>query len=194
MIDPSEPFKQVIPVVASDRCGRSLPRLCSPARFYEASALLEASFRPVIVTGFYVPSAGAPESDGPAGAAVLARAMKLAGRQLIVATDRWNERAVKACCQVMEVDEVLVTDEGSSVLDKRPDLVVFVERLGRACDGRYYNMRGEERWPCLWTYPTGEPTPWPACCRAGSVNGLGILLKRSGPCSRPWSPPAPSTA
>lgn len=186
MIDPSEPFKQVIPVVASDRCGRSLPRLCSPARFYEASVLLEASFRPVIVTGFYVPSAGAPESDGPAGAAVLARAMKLAGRQLIVATDRWNERVVKACCQVMEVDEVLVTDEGSSVLDKRPDLVVFVERLGRACDGRYYNMRGEDISNC--TAPLDgiaglameKDIPVLAIGDGGNEAGMACLMPRMG--------------
>lgn len=172
MIDPPEPFKQVITVVASDRCGRSLSRLCSPARFYEALALLEASFRPVIVTGFYVPSAGAPESDGPAGAAVLARAMKLAGRQLIVATDRWNERAVKACCKALGMDEPVLAKVPGEILDMDPDLLVFVERLGRACDGRYYNMRGEDISRCT--------TPLDGAAQLALEKGISVLAVGDG--------------
>ena len=144
MIDPSDLFKQVIPIVASDRCGRSLSRLCSPAKFNEALALLEASFCPVIVTGFYVPSAGAPETDGPPGAAVLARTLQRLERKVALATDRWNAPAANACCQALAVKAPLVAEDPEEILDMDPDLLVFVERLGRARDGRYYNMRGED--------------------------------------------------
>ena len=89
--------EHLLHLVASDRCGRSLSKLCSPRTFEEALVLLETSSRPVIVTGFFVPSSGAPETDGPPGAAVLARALREIGRKTAVVTDHWNERAVQAC-------------------------------------------------------------------------------------------------
>lgn len=144
MIDPSGPLKQVIPIVASDRCGRSLSRLCSPSAFDKALALLEASLRPVLVTGFFVPSAGAPETDGPPGAAELARALERSGRNSMVATDSWNAAAVGACSEALGINAPVVAREPVDILDLCPDLVIFVERLGRACDGSYYNMRGED--------------------------------------------------
>lgn len=144
MIEPSDPFKQVIPIVASDRCGRSLSRLCSPSVFDKALGLLEVSSRPVLVTGFFVPSAGAPETDGPPGAAVLARALEKSGRKAVLATDRWNASAVNACCRALAIEASLVAEDPKEILGLDPDLVIFVERLGMACDGSYYNMRGED--------------------------------------------------
>ncbi|HPC75536.1 MAG TPA: DUF4392 domain-containing protein [Synergistales bacterium] len=131
-------------LVASDRCGRGLSMLCSPRIFEEALALLESSSRPVIVTGFFVPSSGAPETDGPPGAAVLARALQRGGREPAVVTDRWNERALIACCEVMGLPLPIVVEDSDGILDLEADLVVFIERLGKTGDGRYYNMRGED--------------------------------------------------
>ncbi|HOC82416.1 MAG TPA: DUF4392 domain-containing protein, partial [Synergistales bacterium] len=93
--------EEILALVASDRCGRSLSMLCSPRIFEEALALLETSSRPVIVTGFFVPSSGAPETDGPPGAAVLARALRRMERDPVVVTDRWNEKAVDVSCRVV---------------------------------------------------------------------------------------------
>ncbi len=144
MIDPSEPFKHIIPIVASDRCGRYLSRLCSPSAFEEALGLLEASSRPVLVTGFFVPSAEAPETDGPPGTAVLARALERSGRNAVVTTDCWNAETVYACCRALAIKAPLVAEDPKEILGLGSDLIIFVERLGRACDGRYYNMRGED--------------------------------------------------
>jgi hypothetical protein len=136
--------EHLLHLVASDRCGRSLSKLCSPRTFEEALVLLETSSRPVIVTGFFVPSSGAPETDGPPGAAVLARALREIGRKTAVVTDHWNERAVQACCRVMDLPLPVVVRNPGGILDLDPDLVIFIERLGKTGDGRYYNMRGED--------------------------------------------------
>lgn len=143
-----KPFSQLsdhlLHLVASDRCGRSLSMLCSPRIFEEALALLETSSRPVIVTGFFVPSSGAPETDGPPGAAVLARALRRMGRDPEVVTDRWNEKAVQVCCRVMDLPLPVVVRDPGEILDLDPDLVIFIERLGKTGDGGYYNMKGED--------------------------------------------------
>lgn len=135
---------ELVALVASDRCGRSLSMLCSPRIFEEALALLETSSRPVIVTGFFVPSSGAPETDGPPGAAVLARALRRMGRDPEVVTDRWNEKAVQVCCRVMDLPLPVVVRDPGEILDLDPDLVIFIERLGKTGDGGYYNMKGED--------------------------------------------------
>ncbi len=136
--------EEILALVASDRCGRGLSRLCSPGVLDEAADLLELFLRPVIVTGFYVPAAEAPETDGPPGAAVLARALKRMGRDPMVVTDGWNEKVVDASCRVMGLRPLMVARGPGEVLDTGPDLVVFIERLGKTCDGGYYNMRGED--------------------------------------------------
>lgn len=138
--------EEILALVASDRCGRSLSMLCSPRIFEEALALLETSSRPVIVTGFFVPSSEAPETDGPPGAAVLARALRRMERDPVVVTDGWNEKAVDASCRVMGLRSPMVARGPDGVLaaSPDPDLVIFIERLGKNGDGRYYNMRGED--------------------------------------------------
>lgn len=144
MTVPFDPAKGILDIVASDRCGRFLPKLCSAAMFEEAAALLDASVHPVIVTGFYVPMAGAPETDGPPGAAVLARALERLGKKVVVLTDGLNFAAVSACCREMGIDEPEVAEDAGGVMRMDPDLLVFIERLGSADDGKYYNMRGDD--------------------------------------------------
>jgi hypothetical protein len=186
MIDPSEPFKHIIPIVASDRCGRYLSRLCSPSAFEEALGLLEASSRPVLVTGFFVPSAEAPETDGPPGTAVLARALERSGRNAVVTTDCWNAEAVYACCRALAIKAPLVAEDPKEILGLGSDLIIFVERLGRACDGRYYNMRGEEISYC--TAPLDgaahlaleEGIPVLAVGDGGNEAGMACLMPEMG--------------
>jgi hypothetical protein len=43
----------------------------------------------LIVTGFYILDPGAPETDGPPGAAALAAAIKAAGHTPVLVTDPW---------------------------------------------------------------------------------------------------------
>jgi len=149
--DSSGCAEKLLDIVASDRCGRKLSRLCAPAMFVEAAALLDASVRTVIVTGFYVPWAEAPETDGPPGTAVLARALERLGKEAVVITDKLNFTAVAACCRVMGIDGPVLAESGTGVMSLNPDLLVFIERLGCSGDGKYYNMRGEDI--SEWTSP-----------------------------------------
>jgi hypothetical protein len=178
--------EEILALVASDRCGRSLSMLCSPRIFEEALALLETSSRPVIVTGFYVPSVEAPETDGPPGAAVLARALREIGRKPAVVTDHWNERAVQACCRVMGLQPSTIARGPGDILDTGPDLVVFIERLGKTCDGGYYNMRGEDISRCtdplddMASLAMERGIPVLAIGDGGNEAGMANLVPRVG--------------
>lgn len=136
--------QEILQIVSSDRCGRSLPQLCSAGMFHNAADLLDASKRSAIVTGFYVPRAGAPETDGPPGSAVLARALIRLGKEAVIVTDRLNFSAVSACCRVIGADQPEVAEDACGVMALNPDLLVFIERLGSSRDGRYYNMMGDD--------------------------------------------------
>lgn len=176
--------REVLSIVASDRCGRSLPRLCSANIFDEAAELLEASGRPVIVTGFYVPKSVAPETDGPPGAAVLSRALWQLGKKAGIVTDRWNAPAVSACCRVLGLEIPSTAEDASGVMALDPDLLVFIERLGRAPDGKYYNMRGEDI--SEWTPPLDgaagialrKGIPVLAVGDGGNEAGMACLMPR----------------
>jgi hypothetical protein len=44
----------------------------------------------------------------------------------------------------MDLPLPVVVRNPGGILDLDPDLVIFIERLGKTGDGRYYNMRGED--------------------------------------------------
>ncbi len=131
-------------LVASDRPGRAVSRLCEARCWERALELLSGSSRVAVVTGFYVPGAGVAETDGPGGAAVLARALSRSGRESRLFTDFLCLSVVQAASQALDGAKVQAAENGQEILEWGPDLVVFLERLGRASDGCFYNMRGED--------------------------------------------------
>jgi hypothetical protein len=68
-----------------------------------------------------------------------------------VVTDQWNVATVAACCSVMGLEEPVIAGGPAEIMALEPDLLIFIERLGHAGDGRYYNMRGEDI--SEWTSP-----------------------------------------
>jgi hypothetical protein len=101
---------------------------------------LKAS-RILIVTGFYIKSAGAPETDGPPGAVVLGRALAKVGKDVVLLTDTRNYGALSACSRSLNGPAAACFDDPEKIhLDM--NLLVFIERPGRASDGHYYNMKG----------------------------------------------------
>ena len=115
-------------IVASDLGGRKVSALSCPSIWEEALALCLAAEGVTIVTGFFIASAGAPETDGPAGSVALGRAMELLGRRVQLVTDSRSSLVLSACSAALE----------------GADLLIFLERPGCAGDGRYYNMRGND--------------------------------------------------
>lgn len=157
-------------VVASDAGGRGVASLYDPAVLAQGTALLARSRYPALVTGFVVPPLGVAETDGPPGVAVLARALARRGSQPRVVTDHRCLPVVRAACEALGAPAPRSAAAGEDVLEERTDLLVFVERLGRAADGAYYNMRGEEIG--AWTAPLDDA--------AGRARALGIPVLAVG--------------
>lgn len=137
-------------IVASDRGGRGVSRLCRPEMWQKAAEQLSGVKRVAVVSGFYVPEAQAPETDGPCGAAVLARAFRKHGCEAEIWTDELCLQALRKCAAAVGFPGELVIVPSAEYFagEFAPEAVIFTERLGRAADGRYYNMRGKDvsRW------------------------------------------------
>lgn len=96
----------------------------------------------LLATGFYV--AGYAETDGPAGTAVLALALKKLGYHPVILTDRY-------CKDFFEPEGLDVVymdfDEDVGGFDRildtlHPVGMISVERCGHNAEGDYQNMRG----------------------------------------------------
>ena len=140
-------YEKILESIASDSAGRGAPRLASPELLHEALELLKTSRRPAIVTGFVVPPLEVAETDGPPGAGILARALRQQGKDVLLVTDEICFPVLSAAARCIGYDGFLSEMNSPERLfpgDGDPDLLIFVERLGRAGDGKYYNMRCEE--------------------------------------------------
>lgn len=158
-------------VAASGRAARGVSRLCRPEYWRQAADEFAGLKKIAIISGFFVPAAGAPETDGPGGAVMLARAFAEQKVEAEIWTDDFCIDVMRVCAEAagFPADSVK-TPEISKALDSyKPDGVIFTERLGRAADGKYYNiaMRDITR----WTTPLDELA---IMCRAAGVRTLGI--------------------
>ena len=131
-------------IVASDLGGRKVSALSCPSIWEEALALCLAAEGVTIVTGFFIASAGAPETDGPAGSVALGRAMELLGRRGRLVTDSRSSLVLSACSAALGGPPVAAMDGPHPAALEGADLLIFLERPGCAGDGRYYNMRGND--------------------------------------------------
>jgi len=132
-------------IVSGGTSGRGPSVLCGDALWREAVRLIRASESVAVITGFFVPSAGAAETDGPAGSVVLARALLDCGLRTEIWTDFRCEPVVRACAEAMGHPAVRVRDVSGIVNEVHiPGLLIYVERLGRSASGAYYDMRGND--------------------------------------------------
>ena len=143
MID-ARAFAEFERVILNDPGGRGVASFARPGEFESACRALATARRVGIVTGFYIPTADACETDGPLGACHLAKAIQRFARAA-VCTDQW-------CLPVVQSLIPQATDDPSILEDC--DALVAIERLGRAADGRYYSMRGADL--TEWTEPLDE--------------------------------------
>jgi len=122
-----------------------------------AASALAASNAPRIglITGFFVPGGNPPaaETDGPAGAALIARALVHAGLSCRLATDTVCQSACRAALSAAGAAAVPIDaaapDEPMDTLIKlwrenAIDWVLAIERCGPAADGHSRNMRGTD--------------------------------------------------
>ncbi len=106
-----------------------------------------------LITGFFVPGADPPaaETDGPAGAALMAFGFARSGLSCRLATDTVCRSACRAALDATGAGEVPIdaVAPGGSVgalvdlwRDEGIDWVIAIERCGPAADGLPRNMRG----------------------------------------------------
>ena len=143
--------KELTALVARDEAGRGASKLSSPRELIRAASAFAPLRKLAVVSGFYVPAAGAPETDGPGGAAILARAFQREGRVCEIWTDARCIEVLAECAKAAGCAENTARIAPASLKERAPDGIIFVERLGRAADGRYYNFKKQDI--SEWTAP-----------------------------------------
>ena len=156
--------KELTALVARDEAGRGASKLSSPCELMRAASAFAPLRKLAVVSGFYVPAAGAPETDGPGGAAILARAFQREGRECEIWTDARCIEVIAECAKAAGCAENTARIAPASLKERAPDGIIFVERLGRAVDGRYYSFKKQDI--SEWTAPLDA--------LADEAAGLGI--------------------
>jgi len=134
-------------LLALDPGGRGIAAIFLPGAARRAARALRRAQRVLIATGFTVAD-GAPETDGPPGAAVLGHALSQLGARVRYVTDPQNVPLLEAALAVLdERADIVVYPEGSRAAPallrrERPTHMVAIERPGRGRGGDYLNARG----------------------------------------------------
>jgi D-glutamate cyclase len=176
-------------VVQAD-VGRNISALCAAADggLWGAASTLAAALpcRVGLITGFFVPLGMPPaaETDGPVGAALLARGFGEIGVPCRLATD---EPCRSACTVALAaagapaapVDAVAIGASLAGLIETwraaRITHAVSIERCGRSCDGSPRNMRGEDI--SAYTAPLDDlftAGPWDTIAIGDGGNEIGM--------------------
>ncbi len=146
-------------ILALDPGRRGIGAIVRAGAASGAARALRGARRVLIVTGFAV-MPGTPETDGPPGAAVLGRALRLLGARVRYVSDRVGAPAVAAALVALgEPGRVLYPEDEATgarelLAAERPTHLVAIERPGRNRAGDYLNMRGES--VAAWNAPLDE--------------------------------------
>ena len=166
--------------------GRNITALFDAANgglWAAASALAGAPAPRVgLISGFYVPLGSPPaaETDGPVGAALLARGFEQVGITCRLATDEPCRSACAAALAGAGVSHVPVdTDDVAAIVDKWRQAgithAISIERCGRSADGAPRNMRGLDI--SSYTAPLDElfaAGPWETVGVGDGGNEIGM--------------------
>ena len=139
-------------VLSQDQRGISALRPYLAPDFCEraASLILDHPGTVLIATGFYIPAAAAPETDGPPGAIALGRVIASLGSRVLYVSDAYSAPVLRGLLgRSEEVLEFPIDDHPASwkhaadlVGSLAPSLTISVERCGLTDEGVYRNMRG----------------------------------------------------
>ena len=138
-------------VLRGDRRGIAELRGSVPEDFCTQAAqfVLEHPGKVLIATGFYILSAGAPETDGPPGAIALGNGLEKIGYEVVYVTDSYASKFLDEYRSNKSrlIDFPICSDEESCkysktlLAEEKPSLLISIERCGRSHDGLYRNMR-----------------------------------------------------
>ena len=124
-----------------------------PSNYVEEAAdlVLEHPGVVLIVTGFYIVYASAPETDGPPGAVAIGEAMSKIGYEVAYVTDKYSMDVMKAVAGDRRVIDFPVAGHRESanaareiIATENPSVVISIERAGLVGDGTFRNMHGTD--------------------------------------------------
>lgn len=91
----------------------------------------------LLISGFCVGPDLVGETDGPVGTVFLARSLMALGKDVSILTDRFSKKLFDSACQALDLGPITCLEA-----HKDPDLLMAIERPGKASNGSYHNMRG----------------------------------------------------
>ena len=137
-------------ILAQDMRGVSELRSFLPENFCDQAAqhILDHPGNTIIVTGFYILTAGQHETDGPPGAIAIGNALQSLGCQVSYVTDRHTAPMLRdrlgPHADVVDfpiADPVTSRQAAAHLIDRiRPALLISIERCGRTGSDIYLNM------------------------------------------------------
>ena len=176
-------------ILQQDKRGVAELRPHLPADFCRQAAryVLEHPGHTVIVTGYYITMSGGPETDGPAGAIAIGKALQELGRRVTYVTDSFTGPAMQELAGAgAEVVEFPIADvetsraQAAQLLERlQPDLLLSIERSGRTRDETYLNMRDVDITPntARVDYLFESAVPSVAIGDGGNEIGMGNLAE-----------------
>ena len=139
-------------VLDRDKRGIAALRPHLPGDYCDRAArvVLDNPGTAMIVTGFYIITAGATETDGPPGAVVIGDALRSIGYEVVYVTDRYSLDVMEGTTgpESRVVDFPIAGVEESRSFAKEllsevaPSVIIGIERCGLTSEGLYRNMRG----------------------------------------------------
>eukprot|EP01028_Stygiella_incarcerata_P010304 TRINITY_DN525_c0_g1_i1.p1 TRINITY_DN525_c0_g1~~TRINITY_DN525_c0_g1_i1.p1 ORF type:complete len:305 (-),score=94.81 TRINITY_DN525_c0_g1_i1:381-1295(-) len=145
------PIYSLEKVIGQDLGKRGISELIITGSLFQAADSLMSASNVVILTGFCIPPT---ETDGPPGAAILARTLLHLGASVTIVSDKPNEKAIETCLDVLGISSACslkvfpvgpalqLSDIDSLLTDVTH--VVSIERVGPSEDGCCYNMSGQD--------------------------------------------------
>ena len=139
-------------LLALDPGARGIARFFVAGGAAAAARALHRGGRALLTTGFAL-GPGLPETDGPPGTAVLGRALRRLGSEVIYVTDAVTVPPLEAALKVLGESADIVTFHATAagagetarrlLAEYAPAFLVAVERPGRTAKGDYLSMRAE---------------------------------------------------
>lgn len=105
---------------------------------------------PIVLIGTGFPVADTFETDGPVGAIALYQSLTELGFNVFLVCANPLQQVLKLQYQTLSLPEPSATQQqvneqiGALLDSYQPDLIISIERPGKAADGKYYNMRKED--------------------------------------------------
>jgi len=138
-------------ILSNDQRGISELRDLVPADYCTRAAelILANTGTILITTGFYILSAGAPETDGPPGAIAIGVGLERLGYKVKYVADEHSSNLLRPyVAESSDVIDFPITTLPKSVQyaedilnTENPSVLISIERCAAAADGLYRNMR-----------------------------------------------------